>query len=357
MAKQKDIQEIAIVNMAKYGELLEHVIKTGDTMLVLGNPGMGKSQRVHEVAAKLNKTVRDIRLSQFTDGGDLIMKVPNGDMTAITELVFNRLPQGPGEVLFLDEFAHADETVKKAMFQLIHDRKLGPYELPPDTPIIAAGNEGHDMMSPDISSPLLDRFTFRVKLQPELKEFTTYIKTKPNGTMIMGYLNAFSDNFYVWPEHGRVLMTPRRWEKVCDYYPNMTLIQSIMPPGVFDSFQEFSKKVDMFRDIELYIDGKKKCPEEPGDQWAIYTASMSLLGSSDGAKFDDATFKILDENFVGMGSEIQATLVLDTLRAMLGKKKTTPTDLMARLPDARKQIFRKVVGKYQFTSEGVQQKV
>ena len=357
MAKSKDIQELSYVNIKEYNELLYHVMTTGDRLLVLGNPGIGKSQCVHEQAKKLDKEVCDIRLSQFLDGGDLVMKIPNADNTIINEIVFNRLPTKSNQILFIDEFSHADETVKKAMFELIHDRKLGPYRLPDGVPIIAAGNEGRDMMSSDISSPLLDRFTFRVKLEPTLEEFNNYIKDKPNGMLIAGYLSAFKENMYVWPEHGRVLMTPRRWEKVSIYYTNQVLIKSIMPPGIYTGFEEFCKKVEMFRDVEAYINGKKKCPEDKGDQWAIYTACLSLLQNQQPNKFEDMAFNILNEKFVDMDAEIQTAVVFDTLRTMKAKKGNSDSfaiDLIAKLSEPKKSIFKKVITRYQFAVEGLQ---
>jgi len=348
---KKSIDETTTVTMAEYKTMIHHVMKNGGTLLSYGRPGVGKSQAVWEEANKLELKVCDIRLSQFVDGGDLVAKIPNANYDQIVEIVLNRLPREKGWVIFLDEFPHADISVQRACFQLIHDRRLSTYVVPEGTAIIAAGNEGNDMLSPEISSPMFDRFDYRVTLQPTMEEFMEYIATKSNGYMVSGYLKAFPENLYIHPEHGRVLATPRRWEKVTRDYPNMKLIKGALPPGIFIGFQEFCKSSEMFDNLDAYISGERSCPDDLGDQWALYTATMSYLHRE--KKHEDIVFKIFQEKFKNIHAEIKNSLVLDTLRFFLQKTGKSPLELMAKLPEDKRAILKSVISKYQYVSEGV----
>jgi len=171
-------------------------------ILLIGPPGCGKSMTVFSIAEQVSKTlskiydmkikldVIDLRISQLdpTDIKGLPMR-PEKVRISIDEITrrfreIKRRLKGeekpvPSEVeeeivkwalpeflprkglgiLFLDEINLGAPSVLAACYQLILDRKVGKYELPPGWIVIAAMNppEQAEIASP-LPPPLINRF-------------------------------------------------------------------------------------------------------------------------------------------------------------------------------------------------------
>jgi hypothetical protein len=195
------------------GQALECLIAAGQPAYLWGPPGVGKSQTVASVTTKLGRELRDVRAVQF-DPVDL-RGLPhiNGDGRTHWS-VPDFLPRAGDGVLFLDELNAADRSVQAACYQLVLDRRLGDYELPPGWSIVAAGNnEGDRAVTNRMSTALLNRFVhldYEVHLDdwcgwavgadlpPELIAF---VRFRPN------LLHAFDPK-----SNAKAFPTPRSWE-------------------------------------------------------------------------------------------------------------------------------------------------
>ena len=112
-------------------------------VFVWGNPGVGKSSIIKQIANDKNMEFIDLRLS-LLDPTDLrgIPFFDSANKSAIwakPEFLPNSNSQAFG-ILFLDEINSAPPTVQAAAYQLILDRKIGEYTLPMNYAIVAAGN-------------------------------------------------------------------------------------------------------------------------------------------------------------------------------------------------------------------------
>ena len=114
------------------------------------------------------------------------------------------------------------------------------------------------------------------------------------------------------------------------------------------------KKVEMFKNVDDYIEGKKACPKDVGDQWAIHAAIISRI-TNDTKSYEDKCFAVFEERFVGMDTDIQASTMLSTLKTYLGRKKMSLPDLVMKIPANRKTVLTKVVSKYNYVAAGVMQ--
>lgn len=105
---------------------------------IWGPPGVGKSQIVAQVAAKLGLQLIDVRLC-LLDPVDLrgLPNVLNGSTSWSTPCFLPRDGQG---ILFFDEFPQAPPMMQNAASQLLLDRKLGEYRLPDGWQIVGAGD-------------------------------------------------------------------------------------------------------------------------------------------------------------------------------------------------------------------------
>ena len=139
-------------------QALEILMRADQPTMVWGPPGGGKSSLVYQIAGKLKKKVSEIRAT-LIDPVDLrgLMTIVNG-RTVWCPPIF--LPSEEDCILFIDELPTAPPLVQAALYQLILDRKLGEYELPKGTRIIAAGNRETDRAAVQrMPTPLANRFT------------------------------------------------------------------------------------------------------------------------------------------------------------------------------------------------------
>lgn len=155
---------------SQVGSVLKTAINAQIPTMIWGPPGVGKSDVVRQTAAAMNLELRDVRISQL-DAVDL-RGIPNvvdsqiGDdpsnvrgITYWNPPVF--LPHDPKSkgILFLDEINSGTQATMAAAYQLVLDRKLGDYELPPGWSILAAGNRLQDRaIVNQMPAPLRNRF-------------------------------------------------------------------------------------------------------------------------------------------------------------------------------------------------------
>ncbi|MCF8178685.1 MAG: MoxR family ATPase [Sulfuritalea sp.] len=147
-------------------------------VMLWGPPGVGKSQIVAQLAARHDVPVIDVRLSQMepSDLRGIPFRVGNSVEWAVPAILPDANRHGPRGVLFLDEITSAPPAVAAAAYQLILDRRLGEYRIPPAWAIFAAGNrQGDRGVTYAMSAPLANRFShFEVEVNLDDWAFWAY---------------------------------------------------------------------------------------------------------------------------------------------------------------------------------------
>ncbi len=126
---------------------LLRVLNKGKVPMIHGDPGIGKSDIIHQIAKKNNLFIIDLRMSQMTPtslngfgriNGDKSQFVPFEDFP----LEGDPIPEGfDGFLLFLDELPSAVPQVQAASYKLILDKMIGSRKLHEDCAMVAAGNK------------------------------------------------------------------------------------------------------------------------------------------------------------------------------------------------------------------------
>jgi len=204
--------------------VLENPITRKHAILVLGPAGIGKSDVVRQTAAFFTWSMIDIRLSQM-DPVDL-RGIPFQDANGRTAWCPpSWLPDvsrdGPEGIIFLDEINGATPAVAAAAYQLILDRALGDYKVPPGWAIVAAGNNQSDRgVTYTMPAPLTNRFSVW-QAEPHIDDFTHYAAQAGCNDKVMAflrfradYLHKFSGKDYT---SGMQFPTPRGWMRVSDH--------------------------------------------------------------------------------------------------------------------------------------------
>lgn len=202
--------------MAKISTLKEAIMICRDaniTPFIWGHRGLGKSSLVQQVTAENSWGFIDLRCSQLEASdirglpdrvngrthylppadmpiGDLTIsaiekelgKMPDPDDIEAQRTYYMKLqslqPRFQHGILFIDEVNRAQDDVLQAIFQLILDRRVGMYVLPPGWCVVAAGNYMEGYMVTGFNDPaFLNRFSHMTLSGGEttLEEWVNYM--------------------------------------------------------------------------------------------------------------------------------------------------------------------------------------
>ncbi len=160
--------------------LIKADLQVGLTPALLGEPGIGKSSLIEDLA-RLNKTkvftlpvnqlgdktdLTGMRMTQSKEGSWRQESFPHSIIVDCIEYA-NKYPD-ENPILFLDEFNRASSDITSAILSFQTLRKIGDVTFPENMRIIVAGNDQGNITSLDGAS--VSRFSV-YKLVPDLETF------------------------------------------------------------------------------------------------------------------------------------------------------------------------------------------
>jgi len=199
--------------------ILEEMVKIQRPVMLWGQPGIGKSELVEQLAKKLGRKMIDIRLL-IMDPTDLrgIPYKRKNPVTGDEEMVWAPpicFPRDPNDtsIILLDEITAAPASVQAAALQLVLNRKIGEYELPAGVSIIAAGNRESDKTAAQkMPSALANRF-IHLPIGFNLDSWKEWAFTNEIHPHVLGFLTAFPAmaNTFNPKNNYKTFATPRTW--------------------------------------------------------------------------------------------------------------------------------------------------
>ncbi|MHC4238631.1 MAG: AAA family ATPase [Planctomycetota bacterium] len=229
-------------------KLIATMLPAKQSILLRGPTGIGKSAVVAQIAEELGMPMIDVRTAVMQEGD--FNGIPMLERIRETGIASNamygwfvRACQEP-VVLFLDEFPRAMMPVLQGTLQLVLDRALSndehgnPYELHPDTRIIAAGNFGAEYEGEDLDPAQLRRF-LTVDLDPTTEEWLEWAKDRID-PVIRAFIQEHPKELRKDPNEvpGQVCANPAVWADLsrnlihCDIAPK-SWAGSRRPPGAY----------------------------------------------------------------------------------------------------------------------------
>ena len=308
---------------------LSYLIDANQPVMLHGSPGVGKSDVVRQIAKQRGIELIDLRLSQL-DPVDL-RGVPSVDtkkhITSWNTPSF--LPTDGKGILFLDEINSAAQATQAAAYQLVLDRKLGDYVMPPGWAIIAAGNRSTDRaIVNQMSTALKNRFT-HLNYEVNNDDWCDWALRNNIAVEVLGFirfrpmlLNEFEQRNESKEEKERVqrlkdaqaFATPRSWEfmsKVVQQQPSpdieYELYSGIVGEGCAAEFMGYLKYYRNLPNLDalLMAPDKANVPEEPA---VLYALSTGLA-----AKATPDNMERVVKYALRMPAEFQVLLVKDAV--------------------------------------------
>lgn len=318
------------MNIQEAKSLLPFAARVGDSVLITGKHGIGKSQVVEQFARESNYYSYPLFLSHQEVGdiiGNPITKVLDGvEVTTWTVPIWLQrmreyAARGIPCVLFLDELNRAPLDVRQSALQLVLEGKIHEHELPivngQKTFVVSAINPSDEYQVDELDPALLDRFTC-YEVEPDLKAFTQHGKEVGMNRCIIDFLQNHPDRLHFTPQDGAGKGTsPRTWSKLNPY-----LDQDIPPEMMYQVF-------------------KGRLGEAVGAQfhsfWRNYSDIVTvedIISVIDREDFDESVEQVRE-----LTHSLEAIIKTELAEQLADKKRATTYDLLVFLYSLETEIL------------------
>lgn len=208
-----------IVNLSDATDYTIRCIKAKRACMLSGDPGIGKSAIVKDIANQFNLELIDVRLSTF-DPVDLNgLPMRNGDVAEFIPmntfpLTKTTIPKNKnGWLLFLDEFNAASLAVQAASYKLVLDRQVGNHDLHPNIAIVCAGNLITNKAVVNRLSTAMQSRLIHLEVAANADEWAKWGAKNKIDHRILAYIGSTPDNLHNFdPKHNdKTFPCPRTW--------------------------------------------------------------------------------------------------------------------------------------------------
>lgn len=295
--------------------------------MIWGGPGVGKSQVAYEVARLLGAKLFELRANLFDPvdvrGGLKIVETvdENGKGTGEYRTRYGVPEDYPDTnyagpvVLFVDELPNASKATQNALLQLILDKKIGTYVLPPQTVIIAAGNRAIDRAAVnEMPTPVKNRFAHYL-LEPNTDDWAAWALRKGVDPTLVGFIRFRPELLNKPDSKENAFPTPRSWEMMnrklaqmpTDKESQVLGAASVVGDGAAGEFITY-------RDVESQMPDIDQILQHPGTvavptETSVLYATCSALAARANQQTFAAVLKYADR----MQTEYQLITVKDSL--------------------------------------------
>lgn len=267
------------VNHEELKNVLKICYEQKQPMFIWGAPGIGKSETIKLAAQELSKSLKlefseddiengkfgfvDVRISQL-EACDL-RGLPNVSEGKTKWLPPNWLPTKPDSkgILFFDELNLAVPSIQASSYQLILDRRLGDYRLPPGWLIVSAGNRTEDRASVfEMSAPLANRFCHLELSIPIMDKWTDWALLHQIDSRIVAYLQFSPSDLFKFDTKmkDKAYPTPRSFafcSRLIDGVTNLDMLDTLISSAIGEGtalkivgFLKLQKKIDLQKVFE-----------------------------------------------------------------------------------------------------------
>lgn len=279
------------------------------TVLVEGEPGIGKSALLAQLAREMPEYHPVYLEAQTLDLGDIQMpRVSERSVSFVPNEAFLPPADNPNApiLLMIDEIGKAMRPVQNALLRVIHERKLGSYALPLNSIVFATTNLTTDGVGDAIQAHAIGRMTQVHMGKATADEMVEYGANNGYAPEMLAWIkhtphcmNSYTDdpdNIYAFnpKKHQRAYFSPRQAEKAGhilakrgSFTPD-TLISALagtIGESAARDMQAFLTVGDALPEWKRVVEHPDTCPV-PTDPIAQQMLALSAVARMDKANMD-----------------------------------------------------------------------
>ena len=273
-------------------DALDSVLLSKLTPMLVGSPGIGKSDIVKLTAKKHNLKLIDLRLAQSdpTDLNGFPTLQNDGtrmDYAPPTTFPLENLDEIPvgyeGWLLFLDEINAAPPAIQAAAYKLVLDRQIGSHNLHKRVAIVCAGNKATDKAIVNRLSTAMQSRMIHLNLMVDTESWLEWANTHNVDHRVISFIKFRPELLHKFnPSHAdNTFASPRTWEflsKIIVDKKEFTKTDHAVLVGTVGEgpATEFRAFCDVYKDLPTIEDMLENptlvnIPREPGHQYAMTT--------------------------------------------------------------------------------------
>lgn len=309
------------------GWAAQHAGRFRASWMLHGAPGVGKTQVVEQLAARIGARLFDLRLTTI-EPQDL-RGLPYYDHAARTTVWYRPedLPEDPEQpsILFLDELTAAAPTLQPTVYGLLQERRVGRHLLPDSVFVVAAGNMVEDgAVAYEMGTGLSDRLVHlhvRASASDWLENYAVPKGLHPAVTAFVRTRPDLLETTEVALERGHMIAcTPRSWERVSEimgHVGDRRLRQMMVAGTVGEAVAaEFAMVAD---DIAATVQVTEMLQASGRARWDMYPETMHGLTA-------------LIHGLVGVLEAENAAGVIEILAGIRTLRSKRPEEVFSRMP-------------------------
>ena len=244
------------------------------SLMIWGPPGIGKSSIVAQTASAHKIGFIDLRLSQLAPTDLRGLPVARNGVSRWYPPEF--LPRTGEGVLFLDEINLAPPTMQGMAQQLILDRKVGNYVVPPGWYIWAAGNRSEDRAAVfDMPAQLANRF-LHLEVAPDFDSFKAYALECGLHEQILAFLSFRPTLLHRLDPQQPAWPSPRSWEMASTLHLAGLEIAPVVGVAAAAEFHAYIELYHALPDLERILHGTGDGVPFPSEPSARYATVIGL---------------------------------------------------------------------------------
>ena len=201
--------------------LVEATLGAGISVMLRGHPGVGKSSLAAEVTRRMALPIVDIRLAQRDPAELAGVYFPDRELKVLSLFPPEWVQQACQEpvLVFLDEInAAVTRLHQAAAYQIVLERRVGPFAFHPGTRVLAAGNlEEDNAIVSSLSSALCNRFA-HYTLRVDARAWLRWGARVGLSEAVLAYVGNAGEEALYDNNGDHAFPTPRSWEMASRMY-------------------------------------------------------------------------------------------------------------------------------------------
>ena len=223
-ARKKSKAQVPLLEGYTHEELeplIEATLRAGISVLLRGHPGVGKSTLAAHLSERMGLPMVDIRLAQRDPAELGGVYFPDRDRSVLSLFPPDWVRQACEEpvMVFLDEVnAAVTRLHQAAAYQIVLEKRVGPFEFHPGTVVMAAGNLDEDnAIVTQLSSALCNRFA-HFTLRVDAGSWLVWGANHGMDEAIMAYIGRHGEAALYDNDGEMAFPTPRSWAMASEVY-------------------------------------------------------------------------------------------------------------------------------------------
>lgn len=323
------------------------LIKNGGdkrTVLVQGHMGTGKSSLLKTLATEMpthspcyfdctTKDLGDITIPslQAIEQDGCVRFVPNEELG---------VHLGKPIILMIDEYGKANPAVKNAMLRVILERKVGSYELHPDSLVFATTNLGAEGVGDLLPPHARNRMTVVTSRKPDNMEWIEWGINNDVDHSVLGWAKDNPQLFYSFED----VASPD--ENPYIYHPKSQRAAFVTPRSM-EAASDWVKQRDVLDEQTLTAALIGTLGDRAALDLVNYVKMVDQLPSMESIKKDPMTAKLPDS------AAVKALVVFRTLTNIEADWLDAWMDYMGRLDPEAQGMFANGVRSEKYSKRGV----